>query len=62
MLAEDDTDFYRREAQRLRDLAQVFVFSDTRAQLNRLVEHYEEMAGQTADAAEPDGAEAWPEV
>lgn len=47
--AYDYTEFYLREARRLRDLADVFVCSDTRAQMERLIHQYEILAGQTLD-------------
>ncbi len=47
--AYDYTEFYLREARRLRDLAAVFVCSDTRAQMERLIRQYEILAGQTLD-------------
>jgi hypothetical protein len=45
----DYTAFYLREAQRLKDLAEVFVCADTREQMARLIHRYEIMAGRMLD-------------
>ena len=47
--AEDSAAFYLREAQRLKDLAEVFVCADTREQMARLIHQYEIMAGRMLD-------------
>ncbi len=47
----DRAEFYVREAQRLRDLAEGMIFADMRLELIRVAERYDVMARQHRDAS-----------